>query len=468
MTPLRSATLALLPKTLTPNYSRTLRRRICHIGPGNFHRAHQAWYLHRLLQDGKADSWGICGIFLMPGDRQLLRRLKRQDGLYSLWQLGEGIQSTEIVGSLMELIDATQSSDQAISVLLDRDTKIVSLTITEKGYCLNEHNQLDINHPAIIADLANPSKPRTAVGLIVRALQLRKESDLAAFTVMSCDNLIENGHKTRSAVLGYAARLDASLERWIDSHVHFPNSMVDRITPVPNPDQQQHLLQRADFQDEALLYSEPWHQWVIEDTFGSGRPAWEQAGATLSDQVSLYEDMKISLLNGGHSVLSHRALLAGFKTVHDAAADPEIAQWLWQYWHAAKDTLQPIAGADYSQYCENLLSRFRNGAIEDQLLRLAEDSRNKLQQCLLPLIKRNLAKGLDIATFTQALAYWIDYLAQDPEGYRDSDPRRLIEEAKSALGQKNSQSFIAFAFGESDPRLAQSVNAALHGLDSAR
>lgn len=458
MKPLHPSSLELVNSIPIPRYSRTFQRRICHLGPGNFHRAHQAWYLHRLLQENRGEGWGISGIFLMPADQPRLQALQEQHGLFSLWQLEGRKEQGEIIGSLMELVDATQDSELAIETLADSKTHIVSLTITEKGYYLNAHQQLDTNHPEIANDLSNPTKPRTAIGLLVHSLALRKQRQLPPFTVMSCDNLLDNGHKAREAVLGYAAKIDTSLKQWIAAQVAFPCSMVDRITPAPDPERCWQLLQSVGVEDRSALYCESWHQWVLEDRFPQGRPGWEFVGATFTNQVSRFEQMKVSLLNGGHSILCHRALLAGYKTVHEAASEPEITQWLWRYWESVMQTLTPIADVDYRHYCDTLLGRFRNSAIEDQLLRLAEDSRSKLQQCLLPSLNDCYMRNQDTSVYCEALAYWIHFLASEPENYRDNDAEQLIHNAKQALINKNSHKFLTFAFGAFDQGIASQVD----------
>ncbi|MBW2942643.1 mannitol dehydrogenase family protein [Zhongshania aquimaris] len=440
------------PTVELPTYTRQLKKRIVHIGVGGFHRAHQANYLHMLLQSKQGSDWGICGLALMPADTKLYQAMQAQDCLYSLWETDQHAQTGHVIGSIMEFIDATDDSHAAHAVLIDPATKIVSLTITEKGYYLNASGKLDLQSLAISSDLRNPEKPRSAIGILVKALHSRWQAGGKAFTVMSCDNLLANGDQAREAITSYAMQWLPALAEWIRAEVCFPLSMVDRITPATVASDAALISNRWGVDDQCLLICEPWSQWILEDHFSDGRPAYELAGVTLSAHVHRYEEMKVGLLNGSHSALSHIGLLMGYELVDQAAADPEIHGWLVSYMQAVQDTLSPLPDIDYSEYCRTLIARFRNPAIKDRLLRLAEDSSSKFLQCLLAPLKARLAMGLDVTAFARVIAVWIWYLnslhsdRDAYDSYRDTSKDQLISLAKNVVGTLNASEFIAQVF----------------------
>ena len=435
-----------------PVYGSGLRKRICHLGIGRFHRAHQAEVLHRLLQAGLAEGWGICAIGLRSADRPVLRELIGQDGLYSLWTLDGMTRRASVIGSIMSLVDASEDASAALEVLADVATHIISLTVTEAGYCLRPDGALDLAHPDIVHDLAHPQQPRSAPGLIVRALARRRDAGRSGLTLMSCDNLIGNGHQLHRAVHGFAQQVDASLLPWIEAQVSFPCSMVDRITPVP--DETAVAQAQADWgvQDRALVMCEPWQQWVLEDRFVAGRPAFEQAGVIFTGEVDAWERIKVGLLNGGHSAISHLGLMLGHAQVHDAMADTVVRRWLEAYMQEVAPTLPPVAGFDLADYQAALVRRFSNPAIRDRLQRLAQDSSTKFQQTLLPPLRERLERGLDSPCLTAALALWIFYLdrlrtdtpARDV--YQDVDRDALIARASQAVASGDAGEFLSAGF----------------------
>lgn len=420
-----------------PRYPRCYTRRICHFGVGAFHRAHQAAVLHDLLQQGRAEDWGLCGIAFRPADAPLFAALRAQDGLYSLWETDGDQRRVRVIGSIMQLVDAIDDRGAAISVLADAATHIVSLTITEAGYCLDAGGDLDLQHADIAHDLAHPAHPRSAPGLLVAALRARRASGVGAFTLMSCDNLIENGHRLRSAVLGVAQAQDPSLAQWIAQQASFPLSMVDRITPAADATRNAALCSEWGVLDEALVLCEPWQQWVLEDRFVAGRPAFERAGVVLSGEVSAYEAMKVGLLNGGHSAIAHLGLMLGHDKVHQAMACPLIANWLAAYQCEVASTLIAPNGVDMSAYTRSLAQRFANPAIEDRLQRLVQDTRDKFRQALLPPLCRRLERDQPINTLAAAVALWMRYLAglhadaPARAAYTDGDRDALIALAAS-------------------------------------
>lgn len=422
----------------TPRYPRQLQQRICHIGVGGFHRAHQALVLHRLLQQGLAAGWGLCGIGLRSADRALIEALGAQDHLYSLWEVEGDTRRVTVIGSIMDFLDASEDSAAAVALLADAATRIVSLTVTEAGYCLGADGELDATHPDIAHDLVHSARPRSAPGLLVAGLAARRAAGLGGFTLMSCDNLIANGERLRSAVLGLATRLDPALSQWIEAQASFPCSMVDRITPAADAARSARLCADWGVQDRAPVVCEPWLQWVVEDHFVAGRPPFEQAGVVFSDAVPRYEEMKVGLLNGGHSAISHLGLLLGYQLVHEALGDPVIGGWHLRYMREVAQTLAPLPGVDYGDYQASLARRFANAAIEDRLLRLAMDSSTKFPQVLLPPLQKRLDAGLPADVLATAIALWILYLstlASDSaarEAYVDHDRERLIALARAA------------------------------------
>lgn len=415
-----------------PRYPRCYTQRICHLGVGAFHRAHQAAVLHDLLQQGQAEGWGLCGIALRPADAPLFAALRAQDRLYSLWETDGDQRRVRVIGSIMQLVDAIDDPGVAIAALSDAATHIVSLTITEAGYCLDARGGLDLQHADIAHDLAHPTHPRSAPGLLVAALHARRASGVGAFTLMSCDNLIENGHRLRSAVMGVAQALDPSLAQWIAQHASFPLSMVDRITPAADAARNAALCAQWGLRDEALVLCEPWQQWVLEDRFVAGRPTFERAGVVMSGEVPAYEAMKLGLLNGGHSAIAHLGLMLGHDKVHEAMAQPLIADWLAAYQREVASTLIAPSGVDLSAYMRSIARRFANPTIKDRLLRLAQDTRDKFRQALLPPLCRRLERGEPIPALATAVALWMRYLAglqndaSTQAAYTDRDRDALI------------------------------------------
>lgn len=468
---LRQASVSTLPTCSTsgiavekPTYPRELRQRICHIGVGRFHRAHQAHYLHQLLQLGMADGWGLCVIGLRAADRAILHALAEQDGLYSLWQTDGQHEAATVIGSIMQWIDASSDVRAALDALSDAQTRIVSLTVTEAGYCLDAQHALDLQHADIVHDLAHPETPRSAPGLLVRALALRHQCGSGGVTLMSCDNLVANGERLRGAVLAFAEQQAPALARWIADEVSFPSSMVDRITPACDAAREDRLRTDWGVRDDALVRCERWQQWILEDAFVAGRPAFEKVGVVLSDRVHAYEQLKVGLLNGGHSALSHLGLMLGHHKVHEAMADPLIRRWLDAYMSEVAQTLPAIAGVDVATYQRSLIARFSNPDIDDRLSRLAQDSTSKFQQVLLPPLLQRLAQPLPVPALSLTLALWMRFLSRlhDDAGardaYLDTGKAALIEQARAAVLSTHSADFLASVLG-----LQASMTGCVHG-----
>jgi mannitol 2-dehydrogenase len=403
--PLSQATLNLLPSNVHKHdYDRTkLKAGIVHFGVGAFHRSHQAILLDRVLHhslnsnnnvnNDSNNGWGICGVGLLPYDLPMRDAMKAQDCLYTVNEMSpEGKCTTKLVQAMVEYIYAPDDYDMVTSKLMDLNVKIVSLTITEGGYFIDSHSGKFLHdHPAVVKDLANPSQPRSAIGYIVEALERRRASGMPGFTVMSCDNLRHNGAQAKKACLSYANIRDPALAQWIEANVTFPNGMVDRITPAMHADTKEHLRTITGIDDQAPVIAEDFIQWVLEDNFKYGRPAYELAGVMMTKDVLPYEEAKIRLLNGSHSMLAYPAFLAGKRRVDEAMQDAVLADYIRGYlFEDAGKFIQDIPGMDMNKYKEALLQRFSNSAIGDQLARLCLDGGTKIPGFLLPTVTANL------------------------------------------------------------------------------
>ncbi len=397
-----------------PGYDRsTLRAGTAHFGLGNFHRSHQAMYVHRLLEQGESTDWGICGIGVMSNDVAMRDALAAQDFLYTLVEKsGDGAVSATQVGSICGFLHAPENPQAVVNMLASPEIRIVSLTITEGGYNIDRvTGAFDIEAPAIRDDLANPHNPATVFGLITEALRLRRDADIPPFTVMSCDNMPGNGHIAHRAIVTFATALEPELAAWIDRNVTFPNSMVDRITPVTTDDDRALVQTTYGITDRWPVVSEPFTQWVLEDAFCNGRPTYERVGVQLVSDVAPYELMKLRLLNGTHQAMAYTGLLHGYKFVHEAVGDLEIQRFLRSFLKEARPTLQPVPGIDVDTYIDTLFERFGNAAIADTLARLAVDASDRIPKFVLPTIRDNLAAGRSVANGVAVIAHWANYLA---------------------------------------------------------
>jgi mannitol 2-dehydrogenase len=389
-----------------------LKAGIVHFGVGAFHRSHQAVYLDNVLQKARSYEWGICGVGLLPYDLPMKHAMQAQDCLYTVTEMApEGKCSTSVVQCMVEYIYAPDDYDAVTIRLLDPAIKIVSLTITEGGYYIDNKGTFLIDSPAIVQDLANPSSPRSAIGYIVEALSRRREIGLPAFTVMSCDNLRHNGSQAKKACISYARARDVSLAAWIEDNVTFPNGMVDRITPATDASVKDRIKNLTGIDDYAPVIAEDFIQWVLEDNFKYGRPAYESAGVMMTDDVTPYEEAKIRLLNGAHQMLSYPAFLAGKRKVDEALNDPILFGYLRKYlFEAAGKYIPTIAGLDLDVYKETLLQRFGNSAIGDQLARLCLDGGSKIPGFLLPTLKANLEATGTCHSIAYLLACYNHYI----------------------------------------------------------
>ena len=393
---------------------------IVHLGIGAFHRAHQAAYTDALLSENP--SWGICGVSLRSPETR--DALQPQDGLYTLAvQDGEG-SDLSVIGSVVELLCAPEDPEAVLRRMADPATRIVSLTITEKGYCHNPATgTLDEGHPDIVHDLANPARPRSAIGFIVEAISRRVSAGIAPFTLLSCDNLPGNGHVLKRIVTQFAELRDPALAAVI-RNVASPSTMVDRIVPATTDGDRSAVAAAMGFEDAWPIMTEPFRQWVIEEDFPLGRPAWEKAGALFVQDVSAFEFMKLRLLNGSHSTLAYLGYLAGAETVADAMSLPgmeALVEGLMR--HEVSPTLPELPGFDLPAYRAELLQRFRNPALRHRTWQIAMDGSQKLPQRLLGSIRDRLHAEAGYDRLALGVAAWMRYARGLDEAGRPIDVR---------------------------------------------
>ncbi|MBU2929321.1 mannitol dehydrogenase family protein [Winogradskyella psychrotolerans] len=396
-----------------PKYNRkTLKTGIVHIGIGGFHRAHEAFYTDQLLQDESIKDWGICGVALLDFDTKIYNTLKEQDGLYTLIVKElDGTHTKRVIGAITEYLFAPENPTKVIEKMASPDVKIITLTITEGGYNYNEATKnFDFTNPLIIHDLENPNAPKTVFGYLTQALQLRKERGLKGLTIQSCDNIQGNGHMTQNMLLSYVSKAEPGLTDWIIENVSFPNAMVDRITPVTAPEDITHLKETSGIDDAWPVVCEPFKQWVIENNFVAGRPAWENVGAQFVENVVPYEKMKLSLLNAGHSVLGILGALMGYNTIDEAVNDHELKTFLKNYMDVeVTPTLGNLKGIDLEAYKQSLLERFGNVNIKDQIDRICSETSAKYPIFILPTIQSQLEDKGSIQLAAFVTAAWAIY-----------------------------------------------------------
>ncbi|WP_049621971.1 mannitol dehydrogenase family protein [Frateuria defendens] len=413
MTELNAGTLSQLPpKVAAPSYDRSrLKRGIAHFGVGNFHRAHQAFYIDRCLALPGQEDWGIVGIGLSGGERarRKAEQFRAQDCLYSLTIAPPRREnSVRVIGAQLDYLLAPEQPDEVLALLSSPALRIVTLTITEGGYHVDPHTRAFVTgHPDVAHDLAGEGAPRTVFGFVVEALARRRAAGLKPFTVVSCDNLRHNGEVARTAFVGFAKARDPELGAWIDANVSFPNSLVDRITPTVTAEDAARLNAASGLDDRIPLVAEDFTQWVIEDRFTDGRPALEQAGVQLSDEVKLWEQVKVRVLNAGHLTMAYPALLLGCREAAEAMRDPQVPVLLERFLdRVVLPLLEAPRGVDLADYKNTVLERFSNEAMHDQLTRIASDSASKVPVYFTATLKAMLAHGVDhrIPAFT--LAAW--------------------------------------------------------------
>ncbi|CAE7944431.1 unnamed protein product [Symbiodinium sp. KB8] len=457
-----------------PQYDRSkVKPGIVHIGVGNFHRAHQCAFVDDALELPGHESWGYSGVGLMPGDVRMRDVLKEQDMMFTLWQRGTDTEQVRVIGCYREYYLATEDSEEIIVRLSSAQTKIVTLTVTEKGYFVNlATGKLDTASPAVSSDVealkAGKTNLKTAAGFLVAAAAHRR-SGAGAFAILSCDNLQENGKKTRMAVLQMAGAVDKGLATWISENVSFPNSMVDRITPATTEEVKAELKSKYGLDDAWPVVSEQFLLWVVEDKFPMGRPAWDKStsGKCLFVEDTLpYELMKLRLLNGAHQALAYPAALLGYALVHEALADTRVSGFLSVYMAAAGRTVPPVQGLGKEEWCRTVLERFRNPAVRDTIFRLNEDATNRMAVSLAPCLEEDAIQvgpplsRIEIEALVLPVSCWLVQLVRAdtkmPELNRDDksgvvrDPALAAWAADEGSAEEAAASAAAFldaAFG---------------------
>lgn len=429
---LELSNLPALPKSVArPQYDRSdLRPGIVHIGVGNFHRAHQAVYLDALFNKGHDHDWAIVGAGIKPFDAARRALLREQDWLTTVVELDPHGPSARVTGSMIDFSDC--NGPAILDWLARPEIRIVSLTITEGGYFIDAATgRFDPTNPEMIHDAANPDAPLSVFGLLLAGLKRRRDAGLAAFTVLSCDNLPENGHITRQATLGLAAMMSEELRDWVADTVAFPNSMVDCITPATSDRERALVSDTFGITDAAPVACEPFRQWVMEDNFPLGRPALEQVGVEFVSDVAPYETMKLRILNAGHAAIAYPAALLGYEYVHDAMADTDIVQWLTQLMRTEViPVLPPIKGVDFNAYLATCIQRFSNPAVGDTVARLCLDGSNRQPKFVLPTLIEALQAERDIEGLTLEVAMWCRYCAASMD---ETSKIQLVDERAGRL-----------------------------------
>jgi len=415
----------LAPTAKLPAYDRNqLKSGILHLGPGAFFRAHFAPFTDAALAASGGD-WGIEVASLRTAD--VADHLNEQNGLYTMLIRDTSGTVAQVIGPILRAHVATRDPAGLLDRLEDPAIRIVSLTVTEKAYGMDTATGgLDLNHADVAADLANRHAPRGVIGYLVEGLSRRRAKGLAPFTPLSCDNLPSNGAVLKRLVLDFAERVDPSLRQWIEANVPFPSTMVDRITPASTEATYQDAERLTGRQDLAAIETEPFTQWVIEDHFANGRPAWEQAGALMVTDVSAYEKMKLRMLNGAHSLLAYLGYIGGYEFIRDVMDDAGLAALAYRHMHAAARTLDAVPGIDLDDYASELIARFANKAIAHRTYQIAMDGTQKLPQRLLEPATEALAHGDKAETYAIAVAAWMRYAIGEHgngERYELRDPR---------------------------------------------
>ena len=431
------------PAALTPG--------IVHFGVGNFHRAHQGVYLDRLMNAGLAHDWATVGVGTRAPDAAVRDDLAAQDWLWTVVEQSAERSDARVVAPMSDMIGPARP-DAVIAALADPAIRIVSLTVTEGGYYVNDAGAFDPTHPDIAAEAS--ATPRTVFGQIAAGLQRRRERGVAPFTVMSCDNLPHNGAVARAAVAGTARLRDAALADWIEATVAFPNGMVDRITPATG-ERELALVERDHaVRDRRPVFCEDFIQWVLEDDFPAGRPPLEEAGVEFVADVTAHEMMKLRILNAGHAIIAYPSGLLGLEYAHDAMAHPLVSAFLGK---VERDEIVPhvpsIPGTDPTAYFRRCAERFANPKIGDTIRRLCLDGSNRQPKFVVPTIRDRLAAGAPVAGLALESALWCRYCFGETEGGEtiapnDPDWDRLQARARAARDEPHAWLALDGVYGD--------------------
>ena len=455
---------ALAPAVAKPlRFGGDLETGIVHIGLGAFHRAHQAVYTDDSL-NRTPGPWGICGVSLRSPDTR--DALAPQDCLYTVAIRDASGDHLRVIGSITETLVAPEDPAAVLDRLTRPATRIVTITVTEKGYCHEPATgALNRRHPGIQHDLQNPGRPQTLPGFLVEALDRRRQAGTPPFTVLSCDNLPDNGHVTAGILRQFAELRDPALGQWIGENVACPSSMVDRIVPATTDEDRETVAQALGLTDAWPVMTEPFSQWVIEDNFPAGRPAWELEGAELVADVRPYELMKLRLLNGSHSCIAYLGYLAGHKTVSDAMADPVFVSFVRALMdEEVTPTLDVPPGADLTRYKAALLERFANPALKHRTWQIAMDGSQKLPQRLLGTIRDRLAAGQPFDRLALGVAAWMRYVGGVDEQGQPIDVRDPLADRLKTLPDAASLLGVREVFGDDLPKNSTFVAAVTDAL----
>jgi mannitol-1-phosphate/altronate dehydrogenase len=472
--PLRQDTLRLHGEQLSvPTYDRSaLVPSVVHFSVGGFHRAHQLLYFDELAERGISTDWGVVGIGLHH--RRLMDALAPQDYLYTVVERSPDGERARVVGVMIDYLYAPDDPAAVLDRLTDQRTKVVTLTITGAGYRLDPSTgSFDADCPDLRADLATPDRPQTVFGFLVEALDRRRRAGLGPFTVVSCDNMHRNGNATRDAVVGFARQRDEVLARWIADRVAFPSSMVDRITPQTAPEERAAVARKYGVDDNWPVITEPFSQWIIEDTFCDGRPPLEQVGVRFVDDVADYELMKTRLLNAGHCALGYLGSLAGHTRIDELMGEDIFRAYVTRLMDDEVTPLLPQpAGVDLTDYKRTLLQRFANPAIADRLDRLCRRGSTKMPHHLLPSLAEARRADRPSALLTLALAGWLRYLrGTDDAGLPLplDDPHAAVLHEAALAGGNDPRALLALrvVFGDlgDDAELVADLGRTLERLD---
>ncbi|MGM5631349.1 mannitol dehydrogenase family protein [Apibacter raozihei] len=421
---------------------------ILHIGLGNFHRAHQEYYINSLLEDPNQKNWGVCGVSLLPGDENLYKALKSQDNLYSLTIFGrDGIDKTCMIGSIVESLWAMEDSEKIIQKIADPNIKIITLTITEGGYNINKSSgDFMLNTPSIQSDLNTNNKPTTVFGYIAAGLRKRKNTINKPITILSCDNLQHNGNTAKKAFLSFIKAQDEELSTWVENNITFPNAMVDRITPAVSEEDKERLNKKNNINDLAPVYCEDFIQWVVEDNFIAGRPDWGKVGVQMTEDVSVFENMKLSLLNASHTLLSYPSFLMGYRKVDEAMKDNLIIQYVKDFMNLdITPYVKEPEGINLTEYKQVLIERFANSSVSDQISRLCADGVSKIPVYIMPNLNKMLNENKDmtrLAFFVASYRHYLKYKKDDTGHSFPINEPWLDDEDEKNINSNNSLDFL--------------------------
>ena len=442
-----------------PTFDRSLLpQHTVHMGVGGFHRAHQAVYLDDLMHLPDTERWGECGVGVLTSDSRMRDALKPQDCLYTVVERSEDTQVARVIGSLVDYVYAPAELETAVEKIANPACRILSLTITEGGYFIDEATgAFNDMHPDIQHDLDHPQSPVSSLGLIALALDRRRAGNLPPLTIMSCDNLQGNGDVIKRVLEAFTEMRDPHLRRWISANVAFPNSMVDRITPATTAADIALVSNAFGISDGWPVVTEPFRQWVIEDHFAAGRPSWERVGAEIVTDVAPYEIMKMRLLNGSHLAMAYLGAIGGFTYVHEIMQDRLYLDFIRQFMEEVTPVVPLIPGTSIPEYKATLIARFSNPTINDQVTRICSEGSAKMPKWVLPSIAELLERGAPTRLLSLVIASWISYLGreQDERGKTmqivDARAKELTAICRNSIADPGPMLAVRSIFGEALP-----------------